>query len=363
MSLKKVSKKSKDILLAIDFCLLLVAILLGCFCGFRFTQIASVENDALMQSISDLETQISDIDRQLSLREQERDTLIAQSEETLKVAQIQRDQVQQELYDVIALRDEAKGKVTDVQSRIDEMNSMEQTIADLRTEYGQTVRKLEDMIMAGESDYKIVYLTFDDGPSYITMDFLDELERLDVYATFFTIGCSVDKSASAYRDECLRREAMDGHTIANHTYTHAFGSGLYDSVDSFMSAVQKQDDLVYEVTGMHTDIVRFPAGSYYCRHRTKSIEALEEAGYGWIDWLGNAYDSGGNGYSAAYTASIVINQARTQKIYVVLMHDWVLNTKLSLEKIVTTLQKEGYVFLPLFKESSQIGNVYPKWDN
>ena len=124
--------------------------------------------------------------------------------------------------------------------------------------------------------------------------------------------------------------------------------------------------MVYAATGMHTDIVRFPAGSYYNYYRKSSIAALHEMGYEWIDWLGNAYDSGTNGAKRSPTsiANAVIRQARQVDIYVGLMHDWNGNTLKALDKIVTTLREEGYIFLPLFKESITMGdNTSPRWDN
>ena len=114
---------------------------------------------------------------------------------------------------------------------------------------------------------------------------------------------------------------------------------------------------------MHTNIVRFPAGSYYNPYRKSTLKALDEAGYEWMDWISNAFDSGDNNYSASKTASIVINQVRHDKITVVLMHDWKQNTLDSLDSIITTLKKDNYLFLPLFKESSMNGNCVPKWDD
>ena len=363
MSSKKALRRLKDILLTVDVVFLIAAIALGAYCGWKYYQIYQIENNGFEEAMAQLDQQELQLQKQISEKQAEIDVLVRELENVYAQAKTQRDQVQNTLYDTLASRDDMNKQVAEVQEQIGQISNMEQSIADIRTEYGLACRELEDMILAGESKYRICYLTFDDGPSYLTEKFLEELKRLDVYATFFTIGVGVQSGSYALRDEMLREEAKGGHTIANHTYSHAFDSGLYSSVDSFMSSVQKQDDLVYEVTGIHTDIVRFPAGSYYCRYRKQSIEALTEAGYGWIDWLGNAYDSGGYNYSAAHTSSTVIWQARQEKIYVVLMHDWVNNTLYSLKSIVTTLRKDNYVFLPLFKESSTIGNVYPRWDN
>lgn len=358
-------KKLRAIFLVIDLILLTAALVMGAICFHWYSQINGIPElnfDQTMQAMDEqelrLEQDIRDKQALILERETESGALYAAAEEKLAASQAVYDEA-------VSQRDTAQAALDALETKIEECAVMEQKIADLRVEYGQTVRKLEDMILAGESDYKICYLTFDDGPTYHTNDFLDELDRLDVYATFFTIGIGVESwNFKSIRDVCLRREALAGHSIANHTYTHAYYGPLYVSVDSFMDAVEQQDEVVYNATGLHTDIVRFPAGSYYCRYRTATIEALNEAGYQWIDWLGNSYDSGGYGYTSAYTANVVINQARQEKVYVVLMHDLNRNTLGALDQIVTTLKAENYLFLPLFKESVTMGDyTYPKWDS
>lgn len=62
----------------------------------------------------------------------------------------------------------------------------------------------------------MLHLTFDDGPDpRWTPQILDVLARHGARATFFIVG----KRADAY-PELVRRVLAEGHTIANHTYTH-----------------------------------------------------------------------------------------------------------------------------------------------
>ena len=356
MHSKKDSKKLKAILLAIDLILLAAAIGLGGICFLiqkSIDQIPEIHHEQQMQEFdrkqAEMEEQIQSISLMLENKDLSADADIQAAKQTLEEGQkviqeaaLQRDTLQAELDEIC------------------KFDVIREKIAQIRTEYGQTVRQLEDMILAGESDYRIIYMTFDDGPTYHTNDFIAKLEELDVYATFFTIGKGVEYTK--IRDESLRLEALGGHSIANHTYSHAFNGALYQSVDNFISSVKQQEDVVYNATGIRTDVVRFPAGSYYAKYRKSSIAALDEMGYGWIDWSGNSYDSGNNNYTSAQTANTVIWQAKQEKISVMLMHDWNRRTLGALEKIVTTLREENYLFLPLFKESSTIGNVYPKWD-
>lgn len=360
MRSKKVSKKSKGILLVIDLLLVAAIAAAGLFCYRMIEEEKSepkldyaYESAMLDQRSKTLDTQI--VEQTAKLKED------LTSEDFLEEKQLlegQMEQVRLEMADISAQKEAQLQVLSDLQ----DPERMKELIAELRTEYGQTVRQLEDMIMAGESDYRICYLTFDDGPTYMTPDFLDRLKELDAYATFFTIGNSMQGAAST-RNAYLRREAREGHSIANHTYTHAHNGSLYKSSANFLAAVEQQDELVYEVTGIHTDIVRFPCGSYYGNYRSANLKGLEERGYEWMDWIGNAFDSGSKNRSSAWISSTVINQVRQDKITVVLMHDWNKNTLGALRSIVNTLREENYLFLPLFKESSMNGNCVPKFDS
>ena len=66
-------------------------------------------------------------------------------------------------------------------------------------------------------DSSIVALTFDDGPNpAVTPELLDLLERHNAHGTFFQIGQRVRAFPALAREISLR-----GHTIGNHTDTHA----------------------------------------------------------------------------------------------------------------------------------------------
>lgn len=359
MHLQKDWTKLKAILRVIDW-ILLAAVVLACgLCLYYFWVAENIpeldyrkESQILAARKNEIEGQIGTLRSQQESGTTENDMTLKQMEETLAA-------VQEEVSLLTARRDQAQS----VSDALQDPERMKQLLEEVRTEYGQAVRQLEDQILAGESDYRICYLTFDDGPSLITHDVLDKLAELDAHATFFTTGvCITDEKNLYIRDECLRREAREGHTIANHTFTHNYDV-IYKSAENFLAAVEQQDELVYGLTGLHTNIVRFPSGSYYGPHRSETIQALQEAGYQWMDWIGNAYDTGTNRqFSSKTIANTVIRQARQDQITVILMHDWNFYSLGALEKIVTTLREENYLFLPLFKESSTNCTISPKWD-
>ena len=68
-----------------------------------------------------------------------------------------------------------------------------------------------------EAGDKVVYLTFDDGPSNLTIPVLDVLDRYGIKATFFVVGKTSEEDK-----EALRQTVDRGHTLAVHTYTHQY---------------------------------------------------------------------------------------------------------------------------------------------
>jgi len=62
---------------------------------------------------------------------------------------------------------------------------------------------------------KVLYLTFDDGPSSHTSRLLVALHRHRAHATFFVAG-----GPAAHHRAQIRRMRRDGHAIGNHTWWH-----------------------------------------------------------------------------------------------------------------------------------------------
>lgn len=60
-----------------------------------------------------------------------------------------------------------------------------------------------------------VYLTFDDGPGQFTEQILDILKRYNIHSTFYLIGRNTQTYASS-----VARMVKEGHTVANHSFTH-----------------------------------------------------------------------------------------------------------------------------------------------
>lgn len=97
-------------------------------------------------------------------------------------------------------------------------------------------------------------LTFDDGPHpENTPPLLDALAEHDLIATFFVIGQQAERNP-----DLIRRIANEGHTLANHTYTH--NEPKTTSAAVFDEELMRTRDLLEDLTGQPCALVRPPKG-------------------------------------------------------------------------------------------------------
>lgn len=191
-----------------------------------------------------------------------------------------------------------------------------------------------------------IYLTFDDGPSNLTLDILDILKEEGVKATFFVTGQS---DSTNY---IIKRAYDEGHTIGLHTYSHEY-SYVYSSVDNYFADLNRISNKVENIIGKKTNIIRFPGGSSNTVSRNYSIGIMTRLtgevlnrGYRYFDWNVDADDAGG-----AYTDSNriylnVVNNLSHYKTNVVLMHDSYGHTATrdALRNIIQYGKRNGYKF-------------------
>jgi peptidoglycan-N-acetylglucosamine deacetylase len=80
---------------------------------------------------------------------------------------------------------------------------------------------------------KVVYLTFDDGPSQdVTPWVLNTLDRYKAHATFFCVGDNVAKNPNVFK-QIIRQ----GHAVGNHTFNHL--NGWRSPLDEYVQNVLK----------------------------------------------------------------------------------------------------------------------------
>ena len=236
----------------------------------------------------------------------------------------------------------------DINSLNDEISiyqNIDKSISDKYLEYYSNIALLEDKINRGESSVKIAYLTFDDGPYDLTYQVLDLLKANDIRATFFVLG--KDGVEDRYK-----RIVNEGHTLANHTYYHNIGGGLYDSADSFISQVKKLEDYLYDITGYRTSIVRFPGGSPTAgKYKDEIVNRLHEMGYNYVDWTSETGDGSSKKLAEKDTWSWYQDTTKDKNIVVLLMHDYNYSTFNNLQRIIDDMRSRGFIFLPLHNKS------------
>lgn len=192
---------------------------------------------------------------------------------------------------------------------------------------------------------KVMYLTFDDGPSANTEKVLDILDTYHVKATFFVTGENRD-----YAD-MIKEASKRGHAIGIHTYSHDYAQ-IYASSDAFLEDFRKISDLIVEQTGKKANIFRFPGGSSntvskkYCSGIiTDLAKQLNQNGYEYFDW--NAHNGDGNpSIDSSSLTTQALRETKGKEKIMMLMHDGSQNnhTVTSLEGLLKTWIDEGYTF-------------------
>ena len=193
---------------------------------------------------------------------------------------------------------------------------------------------------------KVIYLTFDDGPSQYTGELLDILSRYDVKATFFVTGMKPDYFN--YIGDAYRR----GHSIGIHTSSHNY-SLVYSSADAFFNDVNSINDVIYNQTGSYSNILRFPGGSSNTVSRfnpgimSNLSRMVEEKGFKYFDWNVSSGDASGNILSSDVYASNIINGLGNGTNYVVLQHDTNINSIRAVSTVIEYGLAHGYSFRAL----------------
>ena len=191
---------------------------------------------------------------------------------------------------------------------------------------------------------KVIYLTFDDGPSGYTSELLDILDRYNVKATFFVTGRN--PSYNYLIGEAYRR----GHSIGLHSNTHNYAA-IYSSTDAFFSDLDALNETVKAQTGSYSNILRFPGGSSNTVSRNYSVgimrqlaSMVEAKGYKYYDWNVSSGDASGYVSPSSDYAYNVIRGLGNGSSYVVLQHDTNINSIRAVSTIIEYGISHGYSF-------------------
>lgn len=193
-------------------------------------------------------------------------------------------------------------------------------------------------LVSGPARSGLVCLTFDDGPDpRHTPRLLDVLAEHGVAATFFVIGRNAER-----HPELIDRIAREGHLLGNHSYSHGEPTGT--SARELLEEVKRTGDLLLELTGRTTTLVRPPhgkvtaakfislwrAGQTIVLWNRDPKDFARESPVGLRDWFCDHWLSGGdlvllhdNHPHAAEILPEVIHEARRRGLEFGTVDDWI----------------------------------------
>lgn len=205
---------------------------------------------------------------------------------------------------------------------------------------------------------KVVFLTFDDGPSMNnTPKILDILKANDVKATFFIMTKNFTDTPSTA--EVLKRELIEGHAIGNHSSSHDYKK-LYPNrianMNNIMEDFTTANNTLKSILGedFETKVIRFPGGSMSWKELQPIKEAFAAKGISYVDWNVDSSDAKSlkrtkDEIVAEVKKEVEVNEGAKLDRITILMHDARAKeaTVQALPEIITYLKDKGYEFRTL----------------
>lgn len=239
-------------------------------------------------------------------------------------------------------------KVDDSSENETQESNTKPAVSEEKDKNKEFINKINNIYNGEEG--KRVFLTFDDGPSEsVTPKILDTLDKYDIKATFFVLGCNVKS-----HPDIVKRAYNSGHYIANHGYSHKY-SKIYKNTSTVLEEYNKTEDAIRAAIGKteySSNLFRFPGGAYggpYEKIKKKARKELNKQGIAYLDWSALTYDAEG----ADTKEEILCNLKETMNGWnnvVILMHDAPDKeiTYKTLEDVIKYLKKNGYAFKNIY---------------
>lgn len=183
---------------------------------------------------------------------------------------------------------------------------------------------------------RCVALTFDDGPDPVyTPKLLDLLREKGVKATFFVIGKRTDEYP-----EIVRRAWVEGHLIANHTWSH-YSLFCFLTPRRLRAEIERGAKSIRLSCGFRPRFFRSPVG---LRHPLLA-PYLEDAGQEYVSWSIRTLDT--FTANSSVLAQRILSKAASGDI--ILLHDHLpggADAMLqALPRVIDELRKRGFEFV------------------
>ena len=204
--------------------------------------------------------------------------------------------------------------------------------------------KKYDAVYLGNTDEKVLYLTFDAGyENGCTEKILDILKKHNVPAAFFLVGNYMEKNA-----DLVRRMVEEGHIVGNHTMHHPDMSKLEEEA-AFAKELQDLEALFTSITGKQLPkYYRPPQGTY----SESNLKMAQKLGYrtvfwslAYVDWNNDSQPTANQAFSKLLP--------RTHNGAVVLLHSTSQTNAEILDELLTKWEASGYRFASIDQLFSQ----------
>ncbi len=234
-------------------------------------------------------------------------------------------------------------------------------------------------ILTDNTDKKVIFLTFDDGPLAGTTNVLKVIQQEKVPATMFMVSKHILMNKKIYKKAMKNPYAI----VANHTYSHANGRyrKFYSNIKNLSKDIKRSDKIISKENKATGDscfhplrlagrnVFRLPGiscddrglGKRQCAKERPKYDALEKEGfriYGWdLEWHFNPR----NGKPIGSAEKIVTkleniytkNRCKKKDKVILLMHDFMFRNrhqgKEKLLSLIHLLKKNGWTFAHLDK--------------
>ncbi|WP_085522728.1 polysaccharide deacetylase family protein [Tuberibacillus sp. Marseille-P3662] len=190
-------------------------------------------------------------------------------------------------------------------------------------------------LLEADRDNKDIYLTFDDGPSSNTNQLLDVLDQYNAQATFFMLGPNIQSHPSV-----VKRIVKEDFGVGLHGITHDVHK-IYNSKKAPLQEMTKDQQILHNITGSHSRLVRLPYGSIpYLTVGMRSL--LDQNGFKIWDWNVDSKDWELKDQRFVHkTIHDIQNLKKKGEVPVVLMHDSAATIRY-LPQLLNYLEQHGY---------------------
>ena len=186
-----------------------------------------------------------------------------------------------------------------------------------------------------DAEEKVVYLTFDAGyENGNVAKILDQMKAEDVKGTFFVLGNLIEKNG-----DLIQRMLDEGHTVANHTYSHSNMTKVA-SYEDFCAELQRLEVAFRSLTG--EDMPKYyrpPEGVF----DEKTMKYAQDAGYKTIFWS-FAYADWDNNHQMSPERAKAKIMENIHNGAVILLHPTSETNALIMGEVIRDLKAAGYRF-------------------